>query len=201
MNNIDETISKNSKWFKGFTILPLIVTIVIASFFFVFGIVMGATIPTYDYYGSPVFNGGSMLLFWVIGAVAAAISYCLLKVVCSFFILNITYLRKLCASTNISNNDEATDQPRPNQQRNECLENSVDFTRQPQADNEHTTELPDDMPAESNCITVTHKKFGEGKIVKLDKTNQRVVVEFSKGTETFVYPDCFIQNYLIIKSN
>ncbi|MDE6441640.1 MAG: hypothetical protein K2L12_02680 [Clostridia bacterium] len=44
---------------------------------------------------------------------------------------------------------------------------------------------------------VKHKLFGEGKITKIDKINNRVTVQFSIGEKVFGYPFCFT-NFLEI---
>ena len=40
-------------------------------------------------------------------------------------------------------------------------------------------------------MTVTHAKFGKGKIVSIDKARKYIRVSFSIGEKTFVMPTCF----------
>ena len=48
-------------------------------------------------------------------------------------------------------------------------------------------------------ITVTHKKFGQGKITRIDKAQKYIQVDFGSGEKTFVMPDCFEQGFLEIQ--
>lgn len=43
---------------------------------------------------------------------------------------------------------------------------------------------------------VKHKKFGMGKIVKMDKAEKYVYVQFAVGEKKFVFPDAFVQGFL-----
>ena len=45
---------------------------------------------------------------------------------------------------------------------------------------------------------VKHKKFGMGKIVKMDKAEKYVYVQFAVGEKRFVFPDAFVQGFLLI---
>lgn len=196
MNKNNELITKNSKWFRGFEILPLITTIVIALAAIALGIVEGAINKVAQYYGygryryyDYVFNVGLMFLVWLIGAVTAAINYCVLKVVCSYHILNISYLRKLSESSGSGYAREWVAEQ--TQQGSE--QKGQNFDAETWANND--VESGDD----SGVVTVVHEKFGEGKIVKLNKENERIDVEFSDGVKTFVYPGCFTQGYLTLK--
>ena len=47
-------------------------------------------------------------------------------------------------------------------------------------------------------ITVTHAKFGIGKIVNIDKSRKYIRVSFSIGEKTFVMPSCFELGFLKI---
>ena len=47
-------------------------------------------------------------------------------------------------------------------------------------------------------ITVTHKKFGQGKITRIDKARKYIQIDFSSGEKTFVMPMCFEQGFLCI---
>ena len=46
---------------------------------------------------------------------------------------------------------------------------------------------------------VIHEKYGDGKVVKIDKANSHVTVAFSVGEKTFVMPDCFDMGFLKLK--
>ena len=43
---------------------------------------------------------------------------------------------------------------------------------------------------------VTHGKFGDGKVVKLDKAKKYITVAFSVGEKVFVMPSCFDMGFL-----
>ena len=45
-------------------------------------------------------------------------------------------------------------------------------------------------------MTVTHAKFGNGKIVNIDKARKYLRVSFSIGEKTFVMPNCFESGFL-----
>ena len=46
---------------------------------------------------------------------------------------------------------------------------------------------------------VIHKKFGEGKIVRIDKAQKYIKVDFGQGEKTFVFPSSFIDGFLELK--
>ena len=46
---------------------------------------------------------------------------------------------------------------------------------------------------------VNHKKFGKGKIVKIDKSSKHIRVKFKAGEKNFVFPDAFVEGYIEIK--
>ena len=43
---------------------------------------------------------------------------------------------------------------------------------------------------------VSHGKFGEGKVVKVDKVKKYITVVFSVGEKVFVMPSCFDLGFL-----
>ncbi len=45
-------------------------------------------------------------------------------------------------------------------------------------------------------MTVTHAKFGNGKIVSIDKARKYIRVSFPIGEKTFVMPSCFEMGFL-----
>ena len=47
--------------------------------------------------------------------------------------------------------------------------------------------------------TVLHKKFGEGKIVRIDKAQKYIKVDFGQGEKTFVFPAAFEMGFLELK--
>ncbi len=46
---------------------------------------------------------------------------------------------------------------------------------------------------------VSHKKFGDGEIIKLDKNSKYLTVKFAEGEKKFVFPDGFTKGYLSLK--
>jgi hypothetical protein len=44
--------------------------------------------------------------------------------------------------------------------------------------------------------TVIHKKFGKGKVVKINKNDKFIHVKFTLGEKKFVFPDAFIMGFL-----
>lgn len=50
-------------------------------------------------------------------------------------------------------------------------------------------------------VIVAHKKFGEGKILNIDKNQKYLKVKFPIGEKMFVYPDAFTKGFLEIKEN
>ena len=48
--------------------------------------------------------------------------------------------------------------------------------------------------------TVIHKKFGEGKIVRIDKAQKYIKVDFGQGEKTFVFPSAFEMGFLELNS-
>ena len=44
--------------------------------------------------------------------------------------------------------------------------------------------------------TVHHKKFGKGRVVKLDKNAKFIHIKFTLGEKKFVYPDAFLMGFL-----
>ena len=47
--------------------------------------------------------------------------------------------------------------------------------------------------------TVIHKKFGEGKIIRIDKAQKYIKVDFGQGEKTFVFPSAFEMGFLELK--
>lgn len=106
-------IESNEKWFKFFVKLPMILTIVSALFYFVWGIVdpaifqvSKADIYSGNYYLAPkndYYYGimgletyfGAMLVWWIIGAVVSVITYACTKLAVSYKILHIYYLHDI----------------------------------------------------------------------------------------------------------
>lgn len=46
---------------------------------------------------------------------------------------------------------------------------------------------------------VSHKKYGEGTIVKFDHENNHLTVAFAEGEKIFLFPDCFENGFLVAK--
>ena len=43
---------------------------------------------------------------------------------------------------------------------------------------------------------VHHKKFGEGKVIWIDKKHTHIKIEFEIGKKQFIIPDSFMQGHL-----
>ncbi len=43
---------------------------------------------------------------------------------------------------------------------------------------------------------VSHKKFGNGKVLHIDKNGKYIKIAFNEGEKKFVFPDAFLQNHL-----
>ena len=43
---------------------------------------------------------------------------------------------------------------------------------------------------------VSHKKFGNGKVLHIDKNGKYIKIVFNEGEKKFVFPDAFLQNHL-----
>ena len=83
----DEIIENNEKWFKFFVVVPKITTVFFAVVCFILGIIFAAN----AYRGGGVF----LLIFWGGGAVFCALNYAVLKLILSYQILHIYYLKKI----------------------------------------------------------------------------------------------------------
>lgn len=55
-----------------------------------------------------------------------------------------------------------------------------------------------DLSAIKEGAVVKHKSFGNGKIVKIDKSLKHIRVQFDVGEKTFVFPDAFERGFLSI---
>ena len=53
-----------------------------------------------------------------------------------------------------------------------------------------------DLSAVKVGVTVSHKKFGEGVVAKLD--DKHIYVEFKAGQKSFIFPEAFKQGFLKI---
>lgn len=83
-------IAENEKWFNVWLKLPKWLTWTFAIIFFVSGLVMGIS--------TELLSG--LLIIWITGAVYCALNYFFLKVVMSYKILHIYYLKKLSSDNN-----------------------------------------------------------------------------------------------------
>lgn len=93
-------ILENERWFKFWILLPVITTIIYAVASFVLGIVFAAVFE----------NGTYLWIFWGGGAVFCALNYLFLKIVLSYRILHIYYLKNIYRRT-IPANHLATNTP------------------------------------------------------------------------------------------
>lgn len=96
--NDKEIISENEDWFTFFNVFPYVITIFFAAVCFVLGIVFAA-----------VFKGYFLPVFWFGGAAFCAINYAVLKIVLSYCILQIYYLKKIASSSNSEDEQEQDD--------------------------------------------------------------------------------------------
>ncbi len=62
--------------------------------------------------------------------------------------------------------------------------------------NEYTVAINIDTSKIVVGAKVTHKKFGEGEIVNIDKKDKYLTVRFSIGEKKFVNPDAFTKGFL-----
>ncbi len=67
----------------------------------------------------------------------------------------------------------------------------------PAVDESKTPEL--DLSGAVAGAVVIHKKFGEGKIVRIDKAQKYIKVDFGQGEKTFVFPSAFEMGFLELK--
>lgn len=86
-NNNEALIAENEKWFNFWIIVPKITTILLAVASFVLGIELADL------------TGISIVIFLVGGAVFCALNYAILKLVMSYKILHICYLKKIALNT------------------------------------------------------------------------------------------------------
>ncbi|MBR2023189.1 MAG: hypothetical protein IJ996_01555 [Clostridia bacterium] len=70
-------------WFKFFTVLPKVATIIFAISVFITGIAVGASFD----------DGGMTFFIWLIGAVLCGLLYVILKLLLSYMVLHIYYLK------------------------------------------------------------------------------------------------------------
>mgnify|MGYP001043255746 FL=1 len=96
--NDKEIIAENERYFKFFNVLPYVVTIVFAVACFVLGIVFAAAFEAA--YCIPI--------FWFGGAAFCVANYWVLKIVLSYRILQIYYLKKIASNSN-SDAEQAED--------------------------------------------------------------------------------------------
>ena len=47
--------------------------------------------------------------------------------------------------------------------------------------------------------TVTHKKFGKGTVVKINKNEKFIHIKFTLGEKKFIFPDAFLMGFLEVK--
>lgn len=85
MNFTDNVIDENQNWFNFFVILPKLSTIILGIIFFILGIVFSVVF----------YNSFFLLLCWLGGGIICLINYFSLKIILSYFILHIYYLRKI----------------------------------------------------------------------------------------------------------
>ena len=57
-------------------------------------------------------------------------------------------------------------------------------------------EIAEDFAKVDEGTFVSHKKFGEGKVLKIDKAKKHITVKFNEGEKKFVFPDAFVNGFL-----
>jgi hypothetical protein len=90
----DAVIKSNEKWFKFFVLLPVISTIISAVACFVLGIVFECL------WG---WEGIAIGIFWGGGAVFCVINYAVMRLLLSYQILHIYYLKKISNGATVAN--------------------------------------------------------------------------------------------------
>ncbi len=83
----EKVLQDNQKYFNFYLILPRIVTIILGVLFFIAGLCMFGS--------SGMFARIFVLPTWIAGAIVCVLTYYLMKVVLSYNILNIYYLKKI----------------------------------------------------------------------------------------------------------
>lgn len=98
MNKLtNEVISNNEKYFYYYLIAPKVITIISAVIFCILGMVFSAI-------STPLF----ILIFWFGGGVVCLIEYVSLKILFSYIILHIYYLKKIAEKMEDQDNKTAT---------------------------------------------------------------------------------------------
>ena len=102
----EEVVNENEKFFKFYVYLPLIIALITAASFLIWGIVdpivfqhrdWGSYFSKYDYvYGVMEMDTffGAMIVWWIIGIVATVMNYFTYKIILSPMILKILYLKR-----------------------------------------------------------------------------------------------------------
>lgn len=91
---------ENEKWFKFYEKLPMILFCVLATLCFIWSII-DVSVFQYGYYSTSygVMRLDSafvaLLIWWVIGVILSFATYIVAKIVCSYKILVIKYLKKI----------------------------------------------------------------------------------------------------------
>ncbi len=91
---------ENEKWFKFYEKLPMFLLCVLATLCFIWSII-DVSVFQYGYYSKSygVMRLDSafvaLLIWWVIGAILSFVTYIVAKIVCSYKILVIKYLKKI----------------------------------------------------------------------------------------------------------
>lgn len=99
INNDEEIIAENERWFKFFVLLPVIVTMFFATACLVLGFILAVEIDM-------IF----LLIFWGGGGVFCALTYAFLRIVLCYKILHIYYLKEL-VNNSVSENYEDYEEP------------------------------------------------------------------------------------------
>jgi hypothetical protein len=79
-----------------------------------------------------------------------------------------------------------------------AVKSSASFVPKPQLP-EVPSELAHKLEALDAGLEVTHKKFGTGEIVKIDKKENLIFIRFSNEEKKFKYPDAFLMGYLRVE--
>ena len=106
----EEIIETNERSFNIYVYLPTIIAIVTAGLFFLWGIIDPAINTGYGRYWYGLFKTdtflGSVVLWWIIGAVVTALNYFIYKIILAPTVLNIYYLAEIIKNTKKSDENK-----------------------------------------------------------------------------------------------